>query len=76
MDALDTGRISGAGLDVLREESPDMSASRLLGRDNVILTPHVAFYSDASMLDNRRISTANVRHFLDGKDEEVRRYVL
>jgi len=73
--ALDTGQISGAGLDVLRDESPDLRASGLVGRPNVILTPHVAFYSDASMLDNRRISTANVRNFLDGKDDDVRRYV-
>ena len=73
--ALDTGQISGAGLDVLNEESPDLHSSPLVGRSNVILTPHVAFYSDASMLDNRRISTANVRNFLDGKDDDVRRYV-
>jgi D-3-phosphoglycerate dehydrogenase len=74
--ALDTGQISGAGLDVLKDESPDLSSSKLMGRSNVILTPHVAFYSDASMLDNRTISTANARNFLDGKDEDVRRYVL
>ena len=74
--ALDTGQISGAGLDVLTDESPNLSSSRLIGRENVILTPHVAFYSDSAMLDNRRISTANVRNFLDGKDEDVRRYVL
>jgi len=73
--ALDTGQISGAGLDVLNDESPDLRSSPLVGRSNVILTPHVAFYSDASMLDNRRISTANVRNFLDGKDDDVRRYV-
>jgi len=73
--ALDTGQISGAGLDVLNDESPDLHSSSLTGRANVILTPHVAFYSDASMLDNRRISAANVRNFLDGKDEDVRRYV-
>jgi len=73
--ALDTGQISGAGLDVLNDESPDLRSSGLMGRPNVILTPHVAFYSDASMLDNRRISTANVRNFLDGKDNDVRRYV-
>ena len=73
--ALDTGQISGAGLDVLNDESPDLRSSPLVGRGNVILTPHVAFYSDASMLDNRRISTANVRNFLDGKDDDVRRYV-
>jgi len=74
--ALDTGQISGAGLDVLKDESPDLSSSKLMGHSNVILTPHIAFYSDASMLDNRMISTANVRNFLDGKDEDVRRYVL
>ena len=73
--ALESGRISGAGLDVLNDESPDLRSSSLTGRPNVILTPHIAFYSDASMLDNRRISTANVRNFLDGKDEGVRRYV-
>lgn len=74
--ALDTGQISGAGLDVLKDESPDLAASKLMGRSNVILTPHIAFYSDASMLDNRTISTTNVRNFLDGKDEDVRRYVV
>jgi lactate dehydrogenase-like 2-hydroxyacid dehydrogenase len=73
--ALETGQISGAGLDVLINESPDLASSSLVGRSNVILTPHVAFYSDASMLDNRRISTANVKNFLDGRDDQVRRYI-
>ncbi len=76
VDALDAGQISGAGLDVLGDESPDLRSSKLTGRNNVILTPHVAFYSDAAMLDNRRISTDNVRNFLDGQHELVRRYVL
>ena len=76
VNALDTGQISGAGLDVLDDESPDLSSSKLIGRKNVILTPHVAFYSDASVQENRRISTANVRNFLDGKDDDVRRFVL
>jgi len=73
--ALDTGLISGAGLDVLNDESPDLDASGLGGRDNVILTPHVAFYSDASILENRKVSTSNIRNFLDGKHKNVRRYV-
>ena len=76
VEALDTGRISGAGLDVLDDESPDLQVSKLMGRANVILTPHVAFYSDASILDNRRISTSNIRFFLDGNHDDVRRYVL
>ena len=74
--ALDSGQVSGAGLDVLSDESPDLRSSKLCGRDNVILTPHVAFYSDASILENRKVSAGNIRHFLDGKHEKVRRYVL
>jgi len=75
LDALDTGQISGAGLDVLTDESPDLLELPLAGRDNVILTPHVAFYSDASMLENRSVSAANIRNFLDGKHAKVRKYV-
>ena len=73
--ALDNGQISAAGLDVLTEESPNLKATRLTGRDNVILTPHVAFYSDASMLENRQLSAANIRNFLDGRHVEVRQYI-
>ena len=76
LKALDTGQVSGAGLDVLSDESPDLQSSKLTGRRNVILTPHVAFYSDASILDSRRISASNIRNFLDGKHENVRRYVI
>ena len=73
--ALDTGQIAAAGLDVLNDESPDLGASRLTGRRNVILTPHVAFYSDASILENRRISAGNIRNFLDGNHSKVRKYL-
>lgn len=43
--ALDKGYIRGAGLDVLDSEDPDLASLKLLGRDNVIVTPHAAFYS-------------------------------
>jgi len=74
-EALDTGQVSGAGLDVLSDESPDLRTSKFTGRSNVILTPHVAFYSDASILENRKISASNIRNFLDGKHENVRQYI-
>lgn len=74
-EALDTGQVSAAGLDVLSEESPDLVASPLAGRHNVVLTPHVAFYSDRSILENRRISAGNIRHFLDGEHSDVRKYI-
>ncbi len=73
--ALDDGLVSGAGLDVLSDENPNLGASPFLGRRNVILTPHVAFYSDASMRENREISAANIRHCLDGEHAAVRRYI-
>ncbi|MDH4072560.1 MAG: C-terminal binding protein [Gammaproteobacteria bacterium] len=74
--ALDTGQIAGAGLDVLRGEVPDLDALTLAGRDNVILTPHVAFYSTTSLLESRKISARNARNFLDGRHELVERYVF
>lgn len=42
--ALDAGHLAGAGLDVLSEEPPPADHP-LLGRDDVIVTPHAAWYS-------------------------------
>src|ERR1044072_641525 len=42
--ALDSGQVGGAGLDVVTAE-PLAKDSPLLGRDNVIISPHTAFYS-------------------------------
>lgn len=73
--ALDEGNIAAAGLDVLADEAPKLADSGLIGRDNVILTPHVAFYSDASLLENRCVSATNIRHHLDANYQAVKTYV-
>jgi D-3-phosphoglycerate dehydrogenase len=46
--ALSEGWIAGAGIDVFEIEPPDENAP-LLKMDNVIVTPHSAFYSDAAV---------------------------
>lgn len=54
--ALDEGLLCAAGLDVLDSEAPDLSTLKLLGRDNVIITPHVGFYSTQAARDLQDIS--------------------
>lgn len=51
--ALQEKWISGAGIDVFEKEPIDLD-DPLLKMDNVILTPHTAFYSDAS---DKRVRT-------------------
>jgi D-3-phosphoglycerate dehydrogenase len=48
VQALDTGSLGGAGLDVFEKEPPPPDHP-LLGRDNVITTPHVAGTNVASL---------------------------
>jgi phosphoglycerate dehydrogenase-like enzyme len=74
-DALDRGLLRGAALDVLAEDSPDLRHHALAGRDDVILTPHVAFYSETALEDLRRISAANITAFLEGRPRDVFRLV-
>jgi D-3-phosphoglycerate dehydrogenase len=66
IQALKEGIISGAGLDVLEKEPPDPS-NPLLQMDNVILTPHVSFYSVESISELKRRTAKNVSDVLMGK---------
>jgi phosphoglycerate dehydrogenase-like enzyme len=73
--ALDNGQVSGAALDVLAQDSPDLGRHPLAGRADVLLTPHVAFYSEAALADLRRISAQNIQAYLQGRPDDVFRLV-
>jgi len=62
--ALDEGHFAGAALDVMEKEPP--TGSPLLGRDNVILTPHTSFYSEESLLDLQTKAAEEVLRVLTG----------
>ena len=64
-DALDAGHLAGAALDVLPQEPP--SGSPLFGRDNVILTPHMSFYSVESLVDLQTKASEEVVRVLSGQ---------
>lgn len=69
--ALDEGLIRAAGLDVLTAEKPDLDRCSLLGRENVIITPHAAFYSSRSIEALQRISCNNLIGCLTGHEDDV-----
>jgi len=64
--ALQEGKIAAAGLDVLEDEPPDPN-NPLLKMDNVIVTPHSAFYSDEAFVESRRRVGQEVAAVLTGK---------
>jgi D-3-phosphoglycerate dehydrogenase len=63
--ALDRGQLAGAALDVLSQEPP--TRSQLSGRDNVILTPHMSFYSAESLVDLQTKAAEEVVRVLTGE---------
>ncbi|WP_449462078.1 NAD(P)-dependent oxidoreductase [Tardisphaera miroshnichenkoae] len=66
--ALREGRIAGAGLDVFEEEPPK---GALLELENVLLSPHVGWYTDAGFAEIMRQTVENVRAFVAGKPVRV-----
>ena len=64
--ALDSGHLGGAALDVVTTE-PLPKDSPLPGRDNVILTPHTAFYSVEALEELQSKCASDVARVLSGE---------
>ena len=63
-DALANDEVGAAGLDVMPNEPPERQD--LLSRDDVVASPHVAWYSEESMTTLRRRAAEQVRTVLTG----------
>lgn len=80
IQALKTGKISAAGLDVYEEESEyffeDLSnriltddiLARLLTFNNVIITSHQGFFTKEAMYNIAKTTMENIKDFTDGKE--------
>jgi glycerate dehydrogenase len=69
-DALNSGRIAGAGLDVLSVEPPPPD-NPLLKAKNCVITPHFGWATRAARVRLMKVAVENVRAFLNGKPQNV-----
>ncbi len=66
VQALEAGMIAGAAIDVFEEEPPKPKLA-LFKMNNVILSPHIAWYSEEGGEDIRRMIMADLAAYLDGR---------
>jgi phosphoglycerate dehydrogenase-like enzyme len=66
VDALQTGRLAGAGLDTFENE-PISPSSKLLGCENVIVTPHVAWLTTETIRRSLEVAFENCARLRDGR---------
>ena len=69
-EALNSGKIAGAGLDVVSSE-PIRNYNPLLTAENCIITPHISWAARASRQRIMDCTVANVKAFLEGSPIHV-----
>jgi len=67
---LNSGKLAGAGLDVLSEEPPPANNPLLTAR-NCIITPHLAWATKAARSRLMQVAVENLRAFLSGTPQNV-----
>lgn len=69
-DALNTGKIAGAGVDVLTEEPPK-KGNVLIDAKNIIITPHSAWSTVEARQKLVDETALNIRAFIDGQQRNI-----
>lgn len=70
-DALNSGAIAGAAIDVYEKEPPINEDHPLLQAKNCICTPHVAFATTQAMYKRADIVANNIKQYLSGNPVNV-----
>lgn len=70
-EALTSGRIAGAAIDVFETEPPIASEHALLNVPNVLLAPHVGFATQEALEKRAVIAFANIKKWLNGEPQNV-----
>lgn len=70
-DALNGKKIGGAGIDVYEMEPPIPRSHVMLHTPNTIVTPHIAFASEESMILRAEIVFNNLRKWMEGQQINV-----
>lgn len=68
--ALREGRLAGAALDVLEREPADVEV--VAGVPNLLLTPHMAYYSESSLREAQRKAATQIVKVLTGQVPDYR----
>ena len=71
-EALNEGRIAGAGLDVFESEPPLPADEALLHAKNTVVTPHTGFFTEEAMAIRADIVFENVTAWLAGTPVNVK----
>jgi D-3-phosphoglycerate dehydrogenase len=76
LEALDSGRLKGAGLDVLASEpATRLSSRRLISHNSVICTPHMGYYSEDALRTLRSTAASAVADVLQGAEPDHRLWI-
>lgn len=69
-DALNEGRIAGAGIDVVSQEPP-AGGNPLFSAKNCFITPHIAWATSRARTRLMKVAEENLRAFIDGNLQNV-----